>query len=309
MNVLVTGGAGFIGSHLTERLIREGYTVTILDNLTSGKLSYIDHLKEGIDFYKGDIRKTSDVEYAIKGKDLVFHLAAKASHRKSLEVPTSYFDVNLNGTLNILEAVNKFGCKIVYASSNSVYGRQKKLPISEDAPLRPYGTYAISKRACEDLVRFYKDVYGVQAVITRFNNVYGDWRTRSDTIFPELAMKVLNGDTAPETHDLSGRTRDFTWVGDIVDGLMLASTYNSEPIIFNLGTGVETPVADVPRYIGKYMNSDPPRIESTLPHETIRVCADISRAKKLLGYNPKVSFKEGVKRFVESFVGHYSDEA
>jgi UDP-glucose 4-epimerase len=304
-SILVTGGAGFIGSHVVDRLVSEGCAVRVLDDLSSGKIANIDsHLSSGaVEFVKGDIRDVTLVSQSLKGIDSVIHLAAQISVAYSIEHPDETYDVNLGGTLNLLrcsalEGVKKF----VLASSCAVYGDAEVLPIKEDVRPNPISPYAESKLLGERYCLGFYERALLGTVALRFLNVYGPRQGLNDysgviTKFIDRVIQkkplVIYGD--------GSQTRDFVNVKDIVEAIM-RSTRNDEALgqVINVGTGKPTSINELAKTILELAG-----ISTEIIYEKSRVgdikdsYADISKAKKLLDYEPKVYLREGLRGLLE----------
>ncbi len=316
MKFLVTGGAGFIGSHIVDALIRDGHKVVVIDNLCSGKK---EHLNPKADFYQLDISDESAVDPLFKGIDGVFHLAAMARIQPSFKDPDLYFRVNAIGTRNILLAAKKHGVKrVVYSASSSAYGPVDILPVAENIKLtaqalHPYGS---TKRMGEMLMRdMGKITGGPETVCLRYFNVYGPRQTTTVDgpyatvigIFLDLARE---GKPLPIVPDGRQR-RDFTWVGDVVNANLLAmqSSKVGGAEIINIGTGSNYSICDVARLIlGLSSDTKPEDLLASgkcvfAPErrgEVFATLADVSKAKELLGWESKVSFENGIKKLLSS---------
>lgn len=315
MNFLVTGGAGFIGSHVCERLLREGHAVHSLDDLNP---FYDPALKRenlaalalagGARFQSanGDITDRTTVETVFNTVrfDQVIHLAARAGVRPSLEEPALYQRVNVEGTVNILEAARKTGVKkLTLASSSSVYGLNSKVPFSETDPLfNPISPYAASKLACEALGHVYHHLYGLDVAMLRFFTVYGA-RQRPDLAIHKFARLMRAGKPIPLFGD-GGTARDYTYIDDIVDGIMAAAAYEGEPFdIFNLGGSQTTTLAGLITAVEQALGKKAIIRDLPLqPGDVPLTYADVSKAKRLLGYNPNTPIQEGIPRFVQWYL-------
>jgi len=309
MRILVTGGAGFIGSHLSERLLTRGDEVVVLDNLND---YYDPAIKErnlkvaqespAMTFIKGDILDTDllDALFSEHAFDVVVHLAARAGVRPSLEQPLLYEQVNCQGTLNILEQMRTRGiARLVFASSSSVYGNVKEIPFREDARVdRPVSPYAASKAAGELYCHNYHHLYGISTTALRFFTVYGP-RQRPDMAIHKFTALIDKGKPLPFYGDGSTR-RDYTYYTDIVDGLVAAVDCDLGFEIVNLGESQTTTLSElvecIEKAFGKKAVLDHQPIQ---PGDVVMTCADVSKARKLLGYNPTTPVSEGVPRFVE----------
>ncbi len=314
MNFLVTGGAGFIGSHVCERLLDEGHTVHALDDInpyydSSFKERNLVELRsiggDRFELHRGDIAETAVVEAAMDAAkfDQIIHLAARAGVRPSLEEPLLYQQVNVGGTTNILEAARKRAIrKVTIASSSSVYGLNAKVPFSEsDSVVTPISPYAASKLACESLGHVYHHIYGMDVAMLRFFTVYGP-RQRPDLAIYKFAKLIMAGKPIPVFGDGTS-ARDYTFVSDTVDGIVACTKQQFGYEIFNLG---ESDTVTLSRMIGL--------LESALgkaaiidrqpmqPGDVPLTFADISKARARLGYDPRIKAEEGIPLFVEWFL-------
>jgi nucleoside-diphosphate-sugar epimerase len=305
--ILVTGGAGFIGSHLVDRLITEGFEVSVIDNLDTGRLENIPHQKrKKLCFIKGDIRDFNLVKEAVKDIDVVFHEAALASVTLSVEDPILTNDINVTGTLNLLRASADFHVRrFIYASSAAVYGDAAPIQKREDMTLNPTSPYGVSKFAAENYVKVFHTVYGLETVSLRYFNVYGP-RQRFDiewayggviTIFMNRLLKGM----PPIIYGDGKQTRDFVYIQDVVDANVLAmNSKKAVGEIFNIGTGTKVSVNQVAATLkdvmkkGKLQNIH----ENPRPIDIRHGYADISKARKILGYNPKFSIQKGLVELV-----------
>ncbi|HOT72923.1 MAG TPA: GDP-mannose 4,6-dehydratase [Anaerohalosphaeraceae bacterium] len=307
MKIVVTGAAGFIGSHLCERLVKAGYSVIGVDNFDpfydpAVKRRNLAGLMSSGRFQlaEGDIRDAALMESAAAGAEAVIHLAAKAGVRPSVEDPAGYADVNVRGTTVVLEAARKAGIqKFLFASSSSVYGNRSRIPFSEDEPAdAPISPYAATKRAGELLCYTYHHLYGMDVSCLRFFTVYGP-RQRPDLAICKFARLIEAGRPIPVYGDGSAE-RDFTYIDDIIDGVLAALERCRGYRIYNLGESCPVRLDDLigclEEALGKkaVRQSFPPQ-----PGEVQRTCADIRRAAAELGFRPKTPLREGLARFVE----------
>jgi len=309
LKALVTGAAGFIGSHLCERLIAGGWEIVGLDNFDPFyerkiKESNIAGLLQSDKFrlIEGDIRDAECVE-SILGDgnvDVIVHLAARAGVRPSIEDPVGYQDVNINGTVVMLEGAKKFGIKkFVFASSSSVYGNNKKVPFSEsdnvDFPISPY---AATKKACELLCHTYSHLYDIGMTCLRFFTVYGP-RQRPDLAIHKFARLIGAGESIPVYGDGSMR-RDFTYINDIIDGVVAAMDRCGGYEVFNLGESrpirLDELIGEIENALGKkaIINRLPMQ-----PGDVNQTYADVTKAKEKLGYDPKTQISDGLAEFVK----------
>jgi UDP-glucose 4-epimerase len=307
--VLVTGGSGFIGSHLVDRLLKEGFNVVVIDNLDTGGLEKIarHHTSKRFCFIKGDIRDFNLVKETIKDVDVVFHEAALASVTLSVKDPILANEVNVTGTLNLLKASSDLGVKrFIYASSAAVYGDTRSPRKREDMTPNPGSPYGISKLAAENYVRIFFKLYGLETVSLRYFNVYGS-RQRFDLQFAyggviTIFTNRLLEDMPPIVFGNGEQTRDFVYVTDVVEANMLAlKGKNAVGETFNIGTGLSISVNQVAETLKEIMNKkELKNIRApSRPADSQHVYADINKAQRILGFHPKVSLKDGLTQLVE----------
>lgn len=312
MNFLVTGGAGFIGSHVCERLLQQGHTVTAFDDLNDFydpkvKRRTLEELAAGktsFKFVPGDLTDARTLESVVReGRfDQIIHLAARAGVRPSLEQPALYQRVNVEGTVHLLEAARRHGpAKVIIASSSSVYGVNSKVPFSEEDPIfSAISPYAASKLACEALGHVYHHVYGMDVVMLRFFTVYGP-RQRPDLAIFKFARLISQGLPIPVFGDGSA-ARDYTYVTDTVDGIMACTRQAFGFEIFNLGESDTVPlnrlVQLLENALGKRAIIDRKPLQ---PGDVPITYADISKARKRLGYDPRIKIDQGISLFVQWF--------
>ncbi len=314
MNFLVTGGAGFIGSHVCERLLATGQAVWALDDLNGfydpalkrRNLADIQALRKPFVFTQGDVSDRPCVERLFREVhfDQVIHLAARAGVRPSLEEPALYQRVNVEGTANILEAARASGVtKLTLASSSSVYGVNSKVPFTESDPVfSPISPYAASKLACEALGHVYHHVYGMDIAMLRFFTVYGP-RQRPDLAIHKFARRIAAGQPIEVFGDGSS-ARDYTYITDIVDGIMacVPQTFGFE--IFNLGGSNPITLSRLVELLEASLGKKAlVKRMPDQPGDVPRTWADVSKSGRLLGYAPKVRMEDGLPRFVEWFRG------
>lgn len=320
MNILVTGGAGFIGSHVCERLLQDGHAVWAFDDLNAfydpvlkqGNLRHLQSLAKPFTFVFGDLTDRAIVEEVFAGVafDQVIHLAARAGVRPSLEEPALYQRVNVEGTVNLLEAARRRGVrKVTIASSSSVYGVNAKVPFSETDPIfRAISPYAASKLACESLGHVYHHIYGLDVAMLRFFTVYGP-RQRPDLAIHKFAKLLAAGQPIPVFGDGS-TARDYTYVTDTVDGVLACTRQEFGFEIFNLGESQTVTLARLIELLEQELgcraqiDRKPPQ-----PGDVPITYADITRARERLGYDPKVKIEEGIRRFVAWFRSQASPRA
>ena len=312
MNFLVTGGAGFIGSHVCERLLRDGHRVWAFDDLNhfynpqfkQRNLREIQTIAKPFEFVHGDITDHSALDgiFSSVKFDQVIHLAARAGVRPSLAEPALYQRVNVEGTVNVLEAARKTGVKkITIASSSSVYGLNSKVPISESDPIfSAISPYAASKLACEALGHTWHHIYKMDVAMLRFFTVYGP-RQRPDLAIYKFAKLISAGKPIPVFGD-GGAARDYTFVTDTLDGIIACTKKEFGYEIFNLGESQTVSLARMiellEAVLGKKAVIDRQPLQ---PGDVPITFADISKARARLGYNPRVKFEEGIKLFADWF--------
>lgn len=308
MSVLVTGGAGFIGSHVVDRLVERGQRVICLDNFNTYYDPAIkrDNIRGAlasglVELVEGDIRDERLCRQVMEGGvEAVIHLAARAGVRPSIEEPGLYEEVNCTGTVNLLEAARRAGVqKFVFGSSSSVYGVNSKIPFSEDDPIaRPISPYAATKRSGELMCHVYHHLYDLPVVCLRFFTVYGP-RQRPDLAIHKFTRLIAAGEPVPMYGDGTSR-RDYTYFSDIVDGVMgaLESDFGYE--IINLGCGDPIELRELIRLIEEALGreADINRLPEQ-PGDVPVTYADISRARRLLGYRPEFPVRQGIVQFVE----------
>jgi UDP-glucose 4-epimerase len=297
--VLVTGGAGFIGSNLVKQLITKGYSVTVLDNFMSGYRSNLEPFPS-VRLIEGDIRDVSKVELAMKGIDAVFHLAASVGNKRSIDNPIEDAEINVLGTLRILEAARKAGVrKIITSSSAGIFGELKTLPIREDHPIEPDTPYGSSKLCEEKLCLAYAKLYPIEAVCLRYFNVYGP-NQRFDAygnVIPIFVFRMLRNEIITIFGD-GEQTRDFVHVDDVVQANIKAAESIGISGAFNIASGKRVTINRLVEIITKNCNA---KIEygNKRPGDVLHSLADISYAKEKLGYQPNIELEKGLKDYVE----------
>ncbi len=315
MNFLVTGGAGFIGSHVCERLLQSGHAVWTLDDLNpfyspsikEQNLRQIESLGKPFTFIRGDLADVALLDSLFKKArfDQIIHLAARAGVRPSLEEPALFQRVNVEGTVNVLEAARRHGVKkILMASSSSVYGVNQKVPFCEGDPIfSAISPYAASKVACESLGHVYHHLYGMDVAMLRFFTVYGP-RQRPDLAIHKFARLIAVGKPIPVFGDGS-TSRDYTFVSDIVDGVMACAQKQFGCEIFNLGDSRTVTLNRLIELLEQALGRK--AVIERLPAQAGDVpltYADISKSRTQLGYSPKIKIEEGIPLFVEWFKKH-----
>ena len=302
---LVTGGAGFIGSHIAEYLVQEGHEVRIIDNLSSGRKENLSDFIDEIEFIEGSILDKALLEKAMNGVDIVFHQAARPSVPVSINDPLGTNETNITGTLMVFEVAHKAGVKrVVYASSSSVYGDSPTLPKVETMVTNPLSPYAAQKMMCEKYGKLYSDIFGLETVGLRYFNVFGP-RQNPDSeyaaVIPKFIKKIKAGE--PVTIFGDGETsRDFTYIDNVVHGNICAG--NAESVsgeVFNIALGDEISLNDLVKRIDAICDT-----ETDITYEDFRAgdikhsCADITKAKEKLKFEPKIPFDDGLQKTSET---------
>jgi UDP-glucose 4-epimerase len=316
MKMLITGGAGFIGSHLCEKYIKEGHTVICLDNFMSGNLTHIRHLLDYRNFklVKGDIRDFDLLEKIMRDVDVVFHLAAQIHVDRSYIEPKLTYEVNVMGTQNVLEVARLYDAKkVIHASTSEVYGSAQHVPIDENHPLSAPHPYGASKIAADRMCYAYIQTYGMNISIMRLFNVFGP-RQRDigyGGVISIFTRRVLSN-IPPIIYGDGAQTRDYTYIKDAVRAYDLILNHNkpiTEPI--NFGTGKEVSIIDLANKIielcGKKDNVKPVHVEPRIG-EVERLIADATKAKDLLGWKPKYRLDEGLKDFIQWYKNYGFEE-
>ena len=298
MKIIVTGGAGFIGSHLVDLLIENKHEVIVLDNFSTGRSANLDHVKDKIQLIECELSINGDWVKYFKDVDWVFHLAALADIVPSIQKPEAYFNANVNGTFNVIQACKHANIKrVIYAASSSCYGIPDYFPTAETSAIKPQYPYALTKRIGEEIVMHWAQVYQLPAISCRFFNVYGTRSRTSGTygavfgVF--LAQKLAN---KPMTIVGDGnQTRDFTYVTDVANALYAAAKSNKTEQIYNIGSGNTVSINKLVDLLGGEKTHIPKR-----PGEPDCTYADISKIKSELNWTPKISIEEGVKLVLDN---------
>jgi UDP-glucose 4-epimerase len=300
MLTAVTGGAGFIGSHIAEGLIQAGHSVRVLDNLSTG---YRENVPGEAELVVGDITDADAVEAALGGAEVVFHEAAHRAVLRSVEHPLETDRTNTHGTLTVLEVARKVGVRrVVYASSSSLYGGVAQLPTPESAPSHPKSPYAVSKLAAEHYCRVFAELYGLETVSLRYFNVYGP-RQRPDSAYAAvipLFIDALAGRRRPPVHGDGRQSRDFTYIDDVLRANLLAATVPTcSGKAYNISGGSPHSLVDVLDVLGGLFGYTPePDFLPPRPGDVRRSAADIGAARRDLGFVPLVDIREGLARTV-----------
>lgn len=305
MNILVTGGAGFIGSHVVDAYIDAGHAVTVIDDLSSGSTA---NLNPAATFVRMDIRDAAVADVFAKGRfEVVNHHAAQMDVRRSVADPSFDASVNVLGSLNIFEQAHLHGVRrIVFASTGgAIYGEQEEFPATEDHPTRPLSPYGITKLACEKYLFYYRAVHGIEHVVLRYANVYGPRQNPHGEagVVAIFCNKMLSG-SEPVINGDGRQTRDYTFVKDVVQANILALNHRGSDI-FNVGTGVETDVNALFRILGTALDfSSAERHGPAKEGEQRRSVISSSKIQRMLGWRPTVPVEEGLKQTAGYFQKH-----
>lgn len=312
MQILVTGGAGFIGGHLAERFVRSGHDVTVLDTLepfydVGIKERNIEVAREvakrgdgSYEFVRGSVTDREQVINLVSDVDFVYHQAAQAGVRTSVDQPRKVHDINVTGTVNVLEAARKEGVtRLVNASSSSVYGKPEYLPYDEEHPTTPVSPYGASKLSGEHYVRVYNEVYGLPTVSLRYFTVYGP-RMRPNMAFTNFVSRCLHGGP-PVIYGDGQQTRDFTYVKDVVDANeTLLTTDAADGEVLNVGSGERITIEELATVIRDEIDSGLDiEYDEAREGDAEHTHADVTKTRKFLDYEPSVSITDGARRFVE----------
>jgi nucleoside-diphosphate-sugar epimerase len=306
MKVLVTGGAGFIGSHLTEALVARGAQVRVLDNLATGHLENLDAVRERIEWLEGDIADLETVQNAAQDVDVIFHQAALPSVPRSIQNPRASHDANLTGTLNVLIAARDHKVtRVVMASSSSVYGNSPALPKVETFEPAPLSPYAVTKLAGEQYAKVFANLYGVSTICLRYFNVFGPRQDPNSQYAGALAKFIrcaLRGEPYPVYGD-GEQSRDFTYIENVVRANLLAASSEMDgAAVVNVAGGARTTLNQIIALLNELTHQNlPTHYGAPRAGDVLHSHADISRARALLGYTPTVDVQEGLKRTVEYY--------
>jgi UDP-glucose 4-epimerase len=304
-NFLVTGGAGFIGSHLAEELVRRGHRVRVADSLITGRRSNLSHLPD-VEFLHGDLAEGDIARRAVKDMDYVLHQAAIPSVPRSVEDPVTSNRANIDAALNVLVAARDAGVKrVVYAGSSSAYGNQPTLPKVETMPTAPLSPYALQKLVTEQYCQLFSQLYGLETVTTRYFNVFGP---RQDPSSPysgviSLFISAMSAGKMPVIYGDGEQTRDFTYVGNVVDGVLRAAEApNVSGQVINVATGGRISLNQLFESVRQITGArGTPTYQPVRAGDVRDSQADISKARQLLGYSPVTSFDDGLARTVAWF--------
>ena len=300
MKILVTGGAGFIGSHIVEYLVGRGDDVTILDNLHSGKMQNLSKINNDVNFVNGNIKDYKLLERLAKDSDGVFHQAALVSVPQSFKMQAEYFDVNTKGTENVLKLAKEYGFKVVYASSSSVYGNQKQISIKEGDNRNPTNPYAETKLKAELLAEKYSEM-GVRVIGLQYFNVYGRRQSKEYAGVIKLFLERIQQNNAPKINGDGLQTRDFVYVEDVVKANILAMDSNVKHQFFNVGMGYSISILDLANMIIDASSlSLTPIHDSQLPGDIRDSQADLELINKLLKWKPVTKLEDWLIEVITS---------
>ena len=300
MKYLITGGAGFIGSHLTEKLVNDGHTVSVIDNLNTGKEKNLEDVREKIEFVKGDILDNELLENLTKNIDGVFHQAALASVQDSFSKPEEYQNVNVDGTENILKLAKKKKFKVVYASSSSIYGNPKRIPTKESDEKNPINPYAKTKLKKEELAKEYAKM-GVKVIGLRYFNVFGKGQSKEYAGVLKLFLERIRDKLPPKINGDGAQSRDFVYVGDVVNANIMSMNSEINHEFFNVGTNSSITILDLAKTIIKSSKLDlEPIFGPPLPGDVDKTIANIDLIKEKIGWTPTVVLEEWIDEIIST---------
>ncbi|GAB3705842.1 SDR family oxidoreductase [Halorubrum pallidum] len=304
-SALVTGAAGFIGSHLVDTLLDEGWKVTGLDDFSTGTRSNLSSAGESFELVEGDLRDEAALETAIEGVDVVFHHAAAISVPESIEHPARTTDVNCTGTAKLLEAARDEGvCRVILASSAAVYGSDNEVPVSEEAPTAPESPYALSKRYTEQLALQYAEQYELDAIALRYFNVFGPRQNPEGeyaAVIPQFIQLMIDGQQ-PVIYGDGEQSRDFVYVDDVMAANLAAATADCAGEIFNIAGGSRITINELVKTINEVLGTAlHPKHDDPRPGDVRHSQASISKAESMLGYSPTVDLETGLRETAAQF--------
>ena len=300
MKYVVTGGAGFIGSYITKKLVERGDTITGIDNMNTGKEKNLESIRDKINFIKGDILDVDLLEDLTKDVDGVFHQAALASVQDSFDKPDEYHNVNVNGTENILKLSKKYGFKVVYASSSSVYGNPTRIPIKESDEKIPINPYAETKLKKEELAIRYSEM-GVKVIGLRYFNVFGKGQSKEYAGVLKLFLERIRDELSPKINGDGTQFRDFVHVSDVVNANIMSMDSDVDYRFFNVGTNTSITILDVAKTIIEYSGLDiEPTFGPALNGDVHGTVANIDLIKKEIGWKPTIMLVDWIKDIISS---------
>ena len=300
MKYVVTGGAGFIGSHVTKKLVERGDIVTVIDNMNTGKEKNLEPVRDKINFVKGDILDIDLLEDMTKDTDGVFHQAALASVQDSFDEPDEYHNVNVNGTENILKLSKKYGFKVVYASSSSVYGNPIRIPIKESDERNPINPYAETKLKKEELATEYSKM-GVSVIGLRYFNVFGKGQSKEYAGVLKLFLERIRDKLPPKINGDGMQFRDFVHVSDVVNANIMSMDSDITHEFFNVGTNTTITILDLAKTIIEYSGLNiEPIFGPALDGDVHKTSANIDLIKKKIGWEPSIMLVDWIKDIISS---------
>ena len=300
MKYLVTGGAGFIGSYITKRLVEEEEQVVVIDNLNTGKEKNLESIKDKIDFVKGDILDKNLLEDITGNIDGVFHQAALASVQDSFSKPDEYYNVNVNGTENILKLAKQYNFKVVYASSSSVYGNPVRIPIKESDEKNPINPYAKTKLEKEELAKIYSKM-GVKVIGLRYFNVFGKGQSKEYAGVLKLFLERIRDKSPPKINGDGTQARDFVHVSDVVNSNIMSMNSDVNHAFFNVGTGTSITILDLAKTIIKSSGLNlEPVFGPALKGDVQKTTANIDLIKEKIGWKPTVVLEEWIDEIIST---------
>jgi len=311
VNYLVTGGAGFIGTNIVEELVKKGENVRVMDNFSTGKRENLSEFLASVELVEGDVRSYHIVREAVEGIDVILHEAALPSVPRSIRDPLTTNEVNVIGTLNVLQAARDARVKrIVFASSSSVYGDNPELPKRESLKPSPLSPYAVSKLAGEQYCQAFSKIYKMETICLRYFNVFGPRQDPSSAyaaVIPKFIQAAVS-DTVPVIYGDGEQSRDFTFVSNVVDANLRAASADCPPgTVMNIACGQTMSLNTLVKHLGGILNKNiKPRYEQARPGDVLHSLASIETAQKMLGYVPRVAMAEGLQRTVAWYLGRQS---
>ena len=298
MKYIVTGGAGFIGSNIVKKLVSRGDSVTVIDNLNTGKEENLSSVQERINFLRDDILNENLLEKETKNIDGVFHQAALASVQDSFSKPEEYNDVNVNGTENILKLAKKNNFKVVYASSSSVYGNPERIPIKESDSKNPINPYAETKLKKEELATKYAEI-GVKVIGLRYFNVFGKGQSKEYAGVLKLFLERIRDGLPPKINGDGSQFRDFVYVEDVADANIMSMDSNINHEFFNVGTNTSITILDLAKTIIKISGLHlEPIFNPALKGDVMETIANVDLIREKIGWKPKVMLVDWIKEII-----------